>query len=299
MKIMRIILKSSREGYTVKNGYGMKKEIEKLLLLFFLLFMTEILSEAVYQKAEAAILTTIDAESETFRSCRFTEDFLQQLHQMNEQTKWDTSELLTILKTKNQEVFRNFPKDCSKEYLLEKKSRLQKYNHRGYETVRNLYSMLFDDLKHFPTDPAVKIVYENTWMFERTYGGKRGHEGTDLVPEQNIAGYYKICSVTDGIVEQVGWLEKGGYRIGIRAPSGGYFYYAHLDSYSKEYRVGDAVSAGEVLGLMGDTGYGPEGTKGQFNVHLHFGIYIRTEDQKEISVNPYWILRYLEQIVYR
>lgn len=38
-----------------------------------------------------------------------------------------------------------------------------------------------------------------------------------------------------------------------------------------------------------------ENTVGNFPVHLHLGIYIQTEHFKELSVNPYWILRYLEK----
>ena len=71
-------------------------------------------------------------------------------------------------------------------------------------------------------------------------------------------------------------------------------YYAHLYTYERDFQVGDAVKAGEVLGLMGDSGYGDEGTTGQFPVHLHFGIYFNTEDGREISVNPYSVLRVLE-----
>ena len=53
------------------------------------------------------------------------------------------------------------------------------------------------------------------------------------------------------------------------------------------------VKAGDILGFMGDSGYGPEGTVGQFVVHLHLGIYVYPDD-KEISINPYSILRYIE-----
>ena len=74
------------------------------------------------------------------------------------------------------------------------------------------------------------------------------------------------------------------------------FYYAHFDSYSRSYGVGDRISAGEVLGTMGDTGYGEEGTRGKFAVHLHLGIYIHTEEYEELSVNPYWVLRWAEQM---
>ena len=49
-----------------------------------------------------------------------------------------------------------------------------------------------------------------------------------------------------------------------------------------------------MLGYMGDSGYGEEGTVGQFAVHLHFGIYIQTADGQEVSVDPYWILKGLE-----
>ena len=53
------------------------------------------------------------------------------------------------------------------------------------------------------------------------------------------------------------------------------------------------IKAGDVLGYMGDTGYGLEGTRGKFPVHLHVGVYFYTNGQ-EMSVNPYWLLRYLE-----
>ena len=44
---------------------------------------------------------------------------------------------------------------------------------------------------------------------------------------------------------------------------------------------------------MGDSGYGEEGTTGEFPVHLHLGIYLK-EGTEEISVNPYPVLRYAE-----
>ena len=110
---------------------------------------------------------------------------------------------------------------------------------------------------------------------------------------KNQRGLYPIVSMTDGTVTNKGWLEKGGYRIGITAPSGAYFYYAHLESYS-HIEVGDKIKAGDLLGFMGDSGYGKEGTVGQFAVHLHLGIYVYL-DGKEVSVNPYWVLRYIEK----
>ena len=98
--------------------------------------------------------------------------------------------------------------------------------------------------------------------------------------------------MTDGVITNLGWLDKGGYRVGITTDSGTYYYYAHLDSYSN-IEKGDYVRAGELLGYMGDSGYGKEGTVGEFPVHLHMGIYFY-QDGKEVSVNPYYVLRDLE-----
>ena len=156
---------------------------------------------------------------------------------------------------------------------------------------------IWNDVKYFPVpeftmDSSMSVSYVNTWMSERTYGGERGHEGTDLMANKNERGLYPIISMTDGVVSKMGWLDKGGYRIGILAPSGAYFYYAHLDSYAK-LQEGDVVKAGDILGFMGDSGYGPEGTIGKFAVHLHLGIYIYPNGE-EMSINPYWLLRYIE-----
>lgn len=154
-----------------------------------------------------------------------------------------------------------------------------------------------EDSKYFPVpessvDKSLTVSYVDSWMFERNYGGKSGHEGTDIMASKNERGVYPIVSISDGVIINLGWLEKGGYRIGIMSPSGVYFYYAHLESYAG-IKEGDSVKAGQLLGFMGDSGYGEEGTVGMFDVHLHLGIY-SWENGEEISVNPYYLLKYLE-----
>ena len=138
------------------------------------------------------------------------------------------------------------------------------------------------------------VSYCDSWMQSRTFGGKRGHEGCDIMASVNTRGVYPVVSMTDGVVEAVGWLKLGGWRIGIRSPNGGYFYYAHLDSYAEQLAEGDTVRAGDFLGYMGDSGYGKEGTRGKFPVHLHVGIYIFPEG-REVSVNPFSVLKYAER----
>jgi|BioPla2DNA2_1021312.scaffolds.fasta_scaffold17210_1 murein DD-endopeptidase MepM/ murein hydrolase activator NlpD len=167
-----------------------------------------------------------------------------------------------------------------------------------FQELSDYYRIIFQDLKYFPI-PKIQsgsrdISYSNTWHALRKYGGNRWHEGTDLMDPKNISGYFPVVSMTDGVVENIGWLEQGGNRVGIRSASGAYFYYAHLHSYAPNLKEGDAVIAGQLLGFMGDSGYGPPGTVGQFDVHLHVGIYIPSTIG-EISVNPYWILQMLEE----
>ena len=167
----------------------------------------------------------------------------------------------------------------------------------GWGEYLSACQSVWDDLTYFPVasrDIGSDVSYEDSWMFGRSYKGEREHEGTDIMSRKNERGVLPVVSMTDGVVQNKGWLELGGYRVGIRAPHGAYFYYAHLDSYADIY-VGDEIKAGDLLGFMGDTGYGTEeGTKGKFPVHLHLGIYIYSEDQ-EISVNPYPALKYVEE----
>lgn len=170
-----------------------------------------------------------------------------------------------------------------------------------YRKLTNAYAVILKDLKYFPIPYSIRegtprVVYGDSFNEPRTYGGDRKHEGCDIMGTGRERGFYPVVSMSGGVVEKVGWLEKGGWRMGIRTGSGAYLYYAHLYSYSREWQEGDEVKAGELIGYMGDSGYGKtENTVGNFQVHLHLGIYIRTDHYEELSVNPYWVLKYLEK----
>lgn len=168
-----------------------------------------------------------------------------------------------------------------------------------FSLYMNLVDDIFSELQCFPVVKEEKevypVTYEDTWGAERTYGGERTHEGCDLMAVSNERGKYKVCSMTDGVVKNIGWLEQGGWRIGIQSDLGVYYYYAHLDSYEKAFEEGERVVAGQILGRMGDSGYGKEpGTKGNFAVHLHVGIYVKDALGHERAINPYWYLKRLE-----
>lgn len=106
-----------------------------------------------------------------------------------------------------------------------------------------------------------------------------------------------------GYVEAIGWNQYGGWRLGIRSFDGRrYYYYAHLRQnfpYSLSLEEGSVVTAGDVIGYMGRTGYSAkENTNNIDTPHLHFGIQlIFDESQKEgngeIWIDCYQLIRFL------
>lgn len=162
-----------------------------------------------------------------------------------------------------------------------------------------LFDERFNDAEVFPVAVSYEeeeFYYTDSYGAARTYGGDRLHEGCDIMTPDNVRGRYPVISVCDGVVENIGWLELGGYRIGIRSENDVYYYYAHLYSYGADLKKGDTVKAGDIIGFVGDTGYSKvEGTTGNFDVHLHFGIYVRDEQGNDKAINPYPLLKKLEK----
>lgn len=131
---------------------------------------------------------------------------------------------------------------------------------------------------------------------ERNYKERTRHKGNDTIADEGVP----LISMTDGVLERVGWNEHGGWRIGVRAPNGAYFYYAHMEEYGWEIaegdlQQGDKIKAGQLLGYIGDTGYGPPGTEGKFVNHLHLQIGVKIEDYEgDFWVNPYNAMKFRE-----
>lgn len=147
----------------------------------------------------------------------------------------------------------------------------------------------------FPFAENAEISYGDTWGASRSYGGERPHEGTDLMAKKGTP----IHSVGDGRVVSKGWNQLGGWRLTILDTDHPQisFYYAHLSKYADGIETGSQVKKGQVIGYVGDSGYGPEGTTGQFAPHLHLGIYVResTFSPKRETINPYLFLKVWEE----
>ncbi len=263
-----------------------RRFFHSVLVLLLLVFFSVTMEWGIRERSEASVLSEYACEEMKFREQYMPEDVFQEISE--EKNMWEVF-TATMLKG-----------DFYPEQLNRESGVYKKYKKEEFYKLCNIYESIWGDVKYFPLPEnresfQKQFVYEDTFGEERTYGGERIHEGTDIFGARNLAGYYPVLSMTDGIVEKVGWLPLGGYRIGVRAPGGAYFYYAHLSEYEKNFSAGDRVKAGEILGYMGNSGYGEVGTTGKFPVHLHLGIYIQPPHDKELSVNPYWILKAYEK----
>lgn len=124
----------------------------------------------------------------------------------------------------------------------------------------------------------------------RSYGYKRKHLGHDMMGEVGTP----IIAVESGYVEALGWNQYGGWRIGIRSfDKKRYYYYAHLRKnfpYNKSLEVGSIVTAGDVIGYLGRTGYSTtENINNIETAHLHFGIQLIFDESQKEGNNEIWI----------
>lgn len=133
----------------------------------------------------------------------------------------------------------------------------------------------------------------------RSYGYKRLHLGHDMLGQIGTP----VIAIESGYVEALGWNQYGGWRIGIRSFDGKrYYYYAHLRQnfpYALDLKEGSIVTAGDVIGYMGHTGYSTkENTNNIDTVHLHWGLQLifdesQKEGNHEIWVDCYALSRFL------
>ena len=231
------------------------RRIRLLLLLFAAILWNVLLTGYIEEKALQINCFSYETAYQNFRDHQVKEKVLDAFYEAADADMEKFSELLTMYFATGDTV-------TDVDVLEQDIAFVKKYKAEEFDCVKGYVYAVWNDLARFPVGTV----------------------------QSDYSGY----SATDGVVEQIGWLRLGGYRIGIRSESGAYFYYAHLAEYAKEFEIGEEVSAGTFLGYMGDTGYSDiPGTTGNFPVHLHFGIYLNDRDGKEFSVNSYPAARYL------
>ena len=124
----------------------------------------------------------------------------------------------------------------------------------------------------------------------RSFGYERKHLGHDMMGQ---VGTPIICCES-GYVEALGWNRYGGWRIGIRSfDKKRYYYYAHLRQnrpYAEGLKEGDVVTAGDVIGYMGHTGYSDtENVNNIETVHLHIGLQLIFDESQKEGNNEIWV----------
>ena len=135
----------------------------------------------------------------------------------------------------------------------------------------------------------------------RSYGYKRPHLGHDMVGQIGTP----VIAVESGYVEALGWNQYGGWRIGIRSfDKKRYYYYAHLRQnypFQMDLKEGDAVTAGDVIGYLGHTGYSAKENVNNIDTpHLHWGLELIFDESQKESDNEIWIDCYqLTRFLYR
>lgn len=144
----------------------------------------------------------------------------------------------------------------------------------------------------FPIDSDKYNKFGDSYGGDRSYGGPRKHSGTDIMAPEGLP----LVAAMDGTITGIGWLERGGYRINLDVGEGYVLYYAHMKSYAFGLKKGSKVKKGDLLGYLGNTGYGPEGTTGKIGgPHLHFSIY-KDGLNDENTLNSYPYLKYWESL---
>lgn len=250
-------------------------------------------------------------------------------HNSNSEIKYNWIELLSYLACKNGGDFKKFDEHDLNTLLeqlqngktikeLTKNMKYYNYYYESYSAVLSEfignYSIETEDengttsfqdkygIKAFlPIAKNYAFSHYDDFGASRSYGFKRSHLGNDLMG--NIGT--PIIAVESGTIEHLGWNQYGGWRIGIRSFDGKrYYYYAHLRKnhpYAAGLVEGSTVTAGDVIGYLGMTGYSIKENVNNINIpHLHFGMQLifdesQVEGNNEIWIDVYNIIDFLKQ----
>ncbi len=239
-------------------------------------------------------------------------------HNKKEEVVFNWIELLAYLACKNGGNFKNFNskdltnlvnllKDGQTMEELTQNMKFYDYYYESYSAILGGFlgnysievpqedgSKLYEEkygLKAFlPIAKNYAFSHYDDFGNSRSYGFKRTHLGNDLMGSIGTP----IIAVESGIIENIGWNQYGGWRIGIRSfDKKRYYYYAHLRKnhpYAEGLEVGMTVKAGDVIGYLGMTGYSTKENVNNINVpHLHFGMQLIFDESQVDSPNEIWI----------
>lgn len=118
-------------------------------------------------------------------------------------------------------------------------------------------------MARLPFDSRTRVTSPYGW---RTLNGQREwHPGIDLVGEDYVirAAVPGNVVVSQIVEDRANATWQWGNYVCVLGDDGNYIYYCHMAE--RRVRVGQRVGAGDILGIMGSTGY-------SFGDHLHFEV---------------------------
>ncbi|MCL2197775.1 MAG: M23 family metallopeptidase [Defluviitaleaceae bacterium] len=183
-------------------------------------------------------------------------------------------------------------------YVSDFKRLSRQYNSRSIAPYIAMFESLFTEIEAFPIpagwyeyDPS--IMFGDSWGVEHNFQGNRMHMGTAIIDRENIRGRVPVSSMTRGTVREAGWDNNLGYFVSVVTENNTLYLYAHLDRIATGIAAGQNITAGQLLGQMGNSGGGRDGRS--FPVHLHLAISPDvTFTRGNFWINPYPLLRYIE-----
>jgi peptidoglycan hydrolase-like protein with peptidoglycan-binding domain len=122
--------------------------------------------------------------------------------------------------------------------------------------------------------------FGDTWLAPRS--GGRLHQGVDIIAPTGKLLYAVVSGTVSRIyIDRPGALAGNGLR--IAQDNGTYFTYLHLDRFAEGIQVGTKVTAGQVIGYVGNTG-------ASATPHLHFEVH----PGGGAAVNPYPLVKQID-----
>lgn len=133
----------------------------------------------------------------------------------------------------------------------------------------------------FPMNPLPKCALSKT-SFGQPRSGGRTHEGIDLMASLG----QEVFAVDNGVltkqtIDGATNATLSGNAWTLTMPDKTYYFYGHLSKFADGLAAGSAVTRGQLIGYVGDTG-----DPGPGNYHLHFEVH----PKGGVAVDPYPLL---------
>lgn len=184
------------------------RHVRMLLLLFTMILWNVLLNAWILERTRQINCFSYETALYSFREHRVSGELLARMQEEAEEKGMSEKELFAVYFAEDGSV--TDPGQLAVEALYAKR-----YQPQAYARICGYLSAVWDDLERFPvgtvaSDGNAGVSFADSWMQSRNFGGERGHEGCDIMASVNERGIYPIYSVSDGVVENVGWLRLGG-----------------------------------------------------------------------------------------